>query len=125
MVEASQKKESTAKEHLDPLQGQVLKAQENLHQALKDAKGSDSKNNLYDHIVEVLNRLVASCPDKALERFEEVSYLIKNKDTLALEEFVKVCEAREYCTPNEEVAKGTQAHIDKVRGLFEVSERYI
>ena len=69
----------------------------------------------------MLNRLVASCPDKALERFEEISYLIKNKDTLALEEFVKVCESRDYCIANEEVAKGTQAHIDKVRGLFEVS----
>ena len=31
MVETSQKKENTAKEHLDPLPGQVLKAQENLH----------------------------------------------------------------------------------------------
>ena len=88
---------------------------------LKEATASNSKSNLYDHIVEVLNRLVASCPDKALERFEEVSYLIKNKDTLALEEFVKVCESRDYCIANEEVAKGTQAHIDKVRGLFEVS----
>ena len=68
-----------------------------------------------------MNRLVASCPDRALERFEEVSYLIKNKDTLALEEFVKVSESRAYCVANEEVAKGTQAHIDKVRGLFEVS----
>ena len=31
MVEAAPKKESTAKEHLEPLPGQVLKAQENLH----------------------------------------------------------------------------------------------
>ena len=68
-----------------------------------------------------MDRLVASCPDRALERFEEVSYLIKKKDTLALEDFVKLHEPRDYCVANEEVAKGTQEHIAAVRGLFEVS----
>jgi len=36
----------------------VLKARENLHNVLKETKGSNAVNNLYDHIVEVLNRLV-------------------------------------------------------------------
>ena len=121
MVETAAKKESVAKEHLEPLPGQALKARENLLELLKEAKAADQASNLYDHIVEVLNRLVASCPDRALERFEEVSYLVKNKDTLALGDFVKVHESRDYCVPDAEVAKGTQEHIDKVRGLFEVS----
>jgi len=47
-----------------------------------------------------------------MQRFEEVSYLIKHKDTRALENFVKVAESREYCIANEDVAKGTQEHIN-------------
>ena len=50
MVEAtisSQKKENTAKEHLDPLPGQVLKARENLNVLLKETKGSDKESTLY------------------------------------------------------------------------------
>lgn len=121
MVDAPVKKENTAKEHLEPRKGQMFAARENLHQALRDAKSDDGTSNLYEHVVTVLNNLVSSCPDKALSRFEEVSYLIKNKDTLALEDFIKVNENRAYCVANEETAKGTQEHIDKVRALCETT----
>ena len=75
--------------------------------------------NLHEHIVEVVDRIVMSCPDKAIECFEEVSYLIKNKDTLALEDFVKVNESRKHCIPDQQIAEGTKDHIEKVRSLFE------
>jgi len=51
---------------------------------------------LYDHIVEVIDRLVISCPDKAIECFEEVSYLIKSGDKVKLEEFIKINEKKDY-----------------------------
>ena len=93
-----EQKESNAKEHLDPLPGQLLKAQEDLATVLKGAKSEDGKSNLHEHIIKVLDKLVASCPDSALERFEEVSYLLKHNDRVALEDFIKTAENREYCT---------------------------
>ena len=117
MVEA--KKESSS----EALAGQALKAKEDLHQLLQESKAANAATNLHDHIIAVLDKLIASCPDKALERFEEVSYLIKNKDTRCLEDFIKVNESRDYCIANEDVAKGTQESIDQVRALFEVSSQ--
>ena len=117
MVEAKQGSSS------EVLAGQALKAKEDLSQLLRESKAANQATNLHDHIIAVLDKLIASCPDKALERFEEVSYLIKNKDTRRLEDFIKVHESREYCIANEDVSKGTQENIDKVRALFEVSSK--
>jgi hypothetical protein len=63
---------------------------------LRDSKAESQITSLYDHIVEVVDRIVMSCPDKAIEVFEEVSYLIKNGDRFKLEEFIKVNDKRDY-----------------------------
>jgi hypothetical protein len=34
--------------------------------------------------MDVINHIVKYSPEKAIERFEEISYLLKNKDTLAI-----------------------------------------
>ena len=59
-----------------------------------------------------------SCPDKAIERFEEISYLIKNSDTLKLEEFVKCSDLRQYSRHSDDMAAGTQAGIEELRKMF-------
>jgi hypothetical protein len=51
---------------------------------LADAKSKKYLGNLYEHITEVINHIVKYCPDKSIERFEEISYLLKNKDTVAI-----------------------------------------
>ena len=66
----------------------------------------------------MLNHLVLSCPDKALERFEEVSYLIKNKDRLAIEEFLTVESSRRYSRHCADTARGTKASIEEARKFF-------
>ena len=116
-----EQKESTAKEHLDPLPGQLLKAQEDLSTVLKGAKQEGGKTNLHEHIIAVLDKLVVSCPDRALERFEEVSYLLKNNDKFALEDFIKTAENRNYCVGCPETAKDTEEHIKSVQSLLKVS----
>jgi len=68
--------------------------------------------------VEVLNHLVLTCPDQALERFEEVSYLIKNKDTLAIEEFLNIESSHKYSKHCASTAKGTKASIEEARQFF-------
>jgi hypothetical protein len=68
--------------------------------------------------VQVVDRIVQSCPDRAIERFEEISYLIRNKDTHALEEFVRVADERSYSRHDADIAEGTRQGIESLRSLF-------
>ena len=52
-----------------------------------------------------------SCPDRAIERFEEISYLIKNSDSVALEEFVRCKDERQYARHSDDMAAGTSESI--------------
>ena len=88
---------------------------------LRESKSESQMANLYDHIVEVVDRIVMSCPDKAIECFEEVSYLLKNNDKFALEDFIKTAENRNYCVGCPETAKDTEEHIKSVQSLLKVS----
>ena len=74
--------------------------------------------NLYDHIVEAVDRIVMSCPDKAIECFEEVSYLIKSKDRLKLEEYIKVNEKKNYAVHCDQTAAGTKDSIAMLKDLL-------
>ena len=59
---------------------------------IKSTKGVD----LYTHLQEVFKKLILHYPDQALEKLEEVSYLLKHNDTLKLEDFLKVSDMRNY-----------------------------
>ena len=96
MVEAVAKEKGPRDGFVDPLPGQAFKVQQDLAQLLRDSKAESQITSLYDHIVTVVDRIVMSCPDKAIEVFEEVSYLIKNGDRLKLEEFIRVNDKRDY-----------------------------
>ena len=76
------------------------------------------KVSLYEHIVKVIDRIVLSCPDQAIERFEEISYLIKHSDSVKLEEFVKISDDRPYARHSDEIAEGTEASIESLRKIF-------
>lgn len=113
MVEAVAKlKEAT----LEPPADQVIRARENLTKVLQGKAAG--KGNLYDHIVQVVDRIVMTCPDKAIERFEEVSYLIKHGDTLRLEEFLKTSIDTSYSCHDAQLAAGTEEVIKSLRALF-------
>jgi hypothetical protein len=38
--------------------------------------------------VEAINHIVLHCPEEGLDKFEEISYLLKNKDTVKMEKFL-------------------------------------
>ena len=101
---------------LEPLSNQVLKARQDLTKVLKTK--TDSKANLYDHIVKVVDRIVQSCPDRALERFEEISYLIKNADVLKLEDFVRCDVQTNYARHCDDTRDGTQESLETLRKMF-------
>lgn len=70
---------------------------------LKNQKPKTNPNlNLHKHINEIMNHIVIHCPREALDKLEEISYLIKNGDILAIEEFLKVNEDKLYAAPSTE-----------------------
>ena len=66
----------------------------------------------------MIDRIVQSCPDQAIERFEEISFLIKNSDEINMEEFVRCHEDRRYARHCDQAASGTAAAIESLRKMF-------
>lgn len=76
----------------------------------KNAKGED----LYTHLQEVFKILILHYPDNALEKLEEVSFLLKNGDKYQIEKFLKMSDIRNY----KEVCKQMEEYISKMKDQF-------
>ena len=62
-----------------PSNSQVIKEQAAIMAMLQEQhQTKGGPRNLYAHISEVLSHLVMFYPDEALQRLEEVSYILKN-----------------------------------------------
>ena len=88
---------------------------------LESSRLQTSSTNLYEHVVNVVDFIVRNYPRQALERFEEVSYLIKQGDKAKLEKFLQTQDCRDYARPCKQTAKHTKTHIAKASQLFTVS----
>ena len=62
----------------------------------------------------VFKTLILHYPDNALEKLEEVSYLLKHSDTHDLEQFLKVSEIRNY----RDVCAEMDGYIKKMKDRF-------
>jgi len=72
-----------------------------------------------DHIVE-------HCPSDALNKLEEISYLIKHGDKIRMEEFLKVNQCCLHAKPGETtIKKATQGFITESKKHFGVSHTFI
>lgn len=102
---------------------QKFKEFESLTVVLKSQKQGQNPNiNLHKHINEVMNHIVLHCPTEALNKLEEISYLIKHGDTLAIEDFLKVNDPKMYAAPStEEMVTNTEPIIEKSQKFFKVS----
>jgi len=59
--------------------------QTDINALLKDpVRTNNGPRCLSDHLSDVLNYLVLNYPDEPVQRLEEVSYALKNQDTLAI-----------------------------------------
>lgn len=65
-----------------------MKSVDNLKQILKDAKGEGT--DLYTHLLEVFNIIILHYPEDALDKLEEVSYLVKHKGSKTMKEWLLV-----------------------------------
>lgn len=46
--------------------------------------------NLFAHIQEVLRHIVLHYPSEALNKLEEISYLLKHQNIIAIHEFLRI-----------------------------------
>ena len=107
-----------AQRNLEPLDGQLLKKYDALEETLRRCKASEDQN-LYTHVIEVMNMLVVHYPNDALNKLEEVSYLIKCGDDERLQEFLRVNAKKNYAVPSSQsTAKATNQFIDHARRLL-------
>lgn len=88
----------------------MLKARQDLRKVLQNKL--EGQTSIYEHVVKVVDRIVQSCPDRAIERFEEISYLIKNSDMVNIEEFVRCSDERDYSRHCGGMAEGTKSGIE-------------
>ena len=75
-------------------QGQI-KNFDTLRNILRNNR-SDAGTDLYQHLVEVVNHIIMHCPENGLDKFEEISYLLKHKETMDINKFLKVTESYLY-----------------------------
>ena len=81
-----------------PAADNQIKHFDSLRNILKNARHS-SGHDLYSHLVEVTNHIVMHCPESGLDKFEEISYLLKQQrdgKIESLSDFLKVSEERTY-----------------------------
>jgi radial spoke head protein 4A len=95
-----------------------------LKQQLSTKCAQDNSNkNLWDHLTRVMDHIVFHCPSEALNKLEEISYLLKHEDTHKLEEFLKTNEEKLYAKPsNEETKQASQPYIDGSQKFFKKAE---
>jgi hypothetical protein len=60
------------------------------------------------------------CPEDGLDQFEEISFLLKNKELIDINQFLRVNEERPYNRPNPEMTALTSKFIQKASKLFNV-----
>ena len=101
-----------------PGQGKVTQRELNekfdgLKTILKNIKSPQGKD-LYSHLQEVFKTLILHYPDNALEKIEEVSYLVKNADKHQLSDFLRVADTRNYS----DVCAQMKDYIEHMRNAF-------
>lgn len=103
--------------------GNQIKNFDSLRNTLKNAKHS-SAHDLYQHLVEVMNHIVTHCPDNGIDKFEEISYLLKlqrDGKIHSLADFLLIAEDRAYSTPGKALHGDTEKYLTKAKKIFEVS----
>lgn len=72
--------------------------------------------------MKVIERIVSHYPEQALDKLEEVSYMVKHENTVAIEEFLKLNDERNYSKPGDKNVKlATEAYVKDSLKYFVVS----
>ena len=96
---------------------------ENELRKLLVAKG---EKDLYQHVTKVCSHIVRHQPHNALDKLEEVSFLMKDKNGENLEKYLKTGINKDYASPSDDSARdSTKPFIASTRQYFPVSLLFI
>ena len=99
-----------------------LKSYPPLGKALANCHDKDKSKNLADHVNQIFDHIIIHCPQDALGKIEEISYLLKHEDTIAIDKFLNVNKVPVYSSPADEVTKkATEEAIKQSKKYFMVS----
>jgi len=100
-----------------------LKSYPALGKALANCSDKASKSkNLADHVNAIFDHIIVHCPEDALGKLEEISYLLKNEDNIAIDKFLNLNKVPIYSAPADEITKKVTADaIKSSKDFFKVS----
>ena len=122
-VEEFKQKEAEMNKVVAP---QRLKEYEDLKTTLRNSKAGE-ENNLYEHVIEVLNHIIIHCPEEALSKLEEISFLLKkeNCDNFNREQFLDLEPCKNYNRFDGDVKAHTQALLEQLQKQMVVSYTFL
>ena len=88
----------------------LIKEYDDLKKILKSSDGHE----LYSHLIESFNTLVLHYPDEALDKLEEVSYLLKDSDQSKIRQFLNLDNKKDIKTMTE----CQKSYTEQAAGLF-------
>ena len=94
-----------------------LKEMEKIKMLLRNLKNKNASSNLYDHIVDCIDKLSVHYPDQALAKFEEISYLLKHTEK-DINEFLRMDESTAHAKHCDQKAAATAEFVKAVRKIF-------
>lgn len=88
----------------------LLQEYDDLKKILKSSSGRE----LYSHLIECFNNLILYYPDDALDKLEEISYLLKDDDKTKIRQFLNLDNPKD----NKTMTLCQKEYIEKVSALF-------
>ena len=88
----------------------LIKQYDDLKKILKNSEGRE----LYSHLIECFNNLILYYPDDALDKLEEISYLLKGEDKSRIREFLNLDNKKDIKTYTQAQA----SYSEQAAGLF-------
>jgi radial spoke head protein 4/6 len=89
---------------------QIIKEYDDLKKILKSSDGKE----LYSHLIECFNNLILYYPDEALDKIEEISYLLKSSDKTLIRKFLNLDNPKDTST----LTSAMQPYLSKIQALF-------
>lgn len=90
---------------------------------LKKLLVAKGEKDLYAHLARVCSHVVRHQPHDAMDKFEEVSYLLKGTGGVDLNKFLKTGIHKDYASPSDDALRGnTEQFLADSRPYFKAGE---
>lgn len=93
------------------LPNDVFKRYDDLKTLLRGHQSQSRDESLYKHLSKLMCHIVQNCPNDALNKLEEISYLVKLGDEAKLDCFLKRSQVNLYSQPSDQGAIDTTCTV--------------